>query len=410
MVLKPPFGLVPAGVHRDSLVVQDHNGTDQLHDARSATAPWQSSELFREKPAESPYGYVRQGQAVGCDEAGLLKAVSETGEKEVLLVWVPEFPRLLTVYEVPALEGALAERTRRSLRVQMTGSLMLLPLVGGIVLLVRKEPVQREFWMALLFLFVMAPVASTLFDLRRLRRQTAAFLQEQAQTLRFSFWQSHLKFWLSNRLLWVLVGLYIAQLVLGYENSVERAGLVKRSVRLGDWPRLITCAFLHASSPLHIWFNAMAWRSVGRVVESLAGWETLAPVFLVSILGGSLTSMWWQPTGSSIGASGGICGVIGCILALAMRYRTSLPRGLARSVWHSVGYTLAMGLMAPNVIDNAAHVGGLLAGFVFTHLWVPFKAGAVPLRSSGPRRLIGTVAIAILGAAAALTLIRMLQR
>jgi rhomboid protease GluP len=171
----------------------------------------------------------------------------------------------------------------------------------------------------------------------------------------------------------------------------------------------MTGVFLHAASPLHIWFNVMAWRVAGRTVESLMGWWTLAPLFLVSALCGSLTSLWWLPRGTSIGASGGICGVIGCILVLGIRFRHQLPKGFARGIWGSVAYTVGMGLAAPNVIDNGAHLGGLIGGIVFGGVCVPWNLKRLPTPSSALRRGIATVALALLGAFAGVAVIRLFQ-
>lgn len=390
--------------------MKGHDTPDRHGDSRHAPPPWAAPSLFQPKPSTHPMGYVQQGKAVPCAADELLTRSAETGEREILLAWVPERENLVTVFEVPSLAESLRARIAKKIRTQMTGSLLLLPLVGGVVFLVKEEPGQREFWLAMLAVFVMAPVLDGWLAMKRLKKDPALCLEEQGQALRFAFWESGMPRWLTSRGLWVLVGVYLLQFVVGHETAYERAGLVKVAARHGDWTRWLTCAFLHAPTPLHIWFNAMAWRSSGRTVEALAGWATLAPVFLLSVIGGSLASLWWKPFGTSIGASGGICGVIGAALVLAIRFRQVLPRGFSRSIWGSIGYTLAMGLMAPNVIDNAAHVGGLLTGALFAWIWIPMGWKSLPLAYHAVHRALGTFSVVVLGAGAIWTLLRMFGR
>ena len=72
-------------------------------------------------------------------------------------------------------------------------------------------------------------------------------------------------------------------------------------------------------------------------------------------------------TGVSVGASGAIFGVVGALLAALFTKHRKLPRAMVMSLRTSilmfVGYSLLMGFLS-TFIDNAAHVGGLVCGFV----------------------------------------------
>lgn len=379
------------------------------HRSEVPKPPWALTSLLREKPSSGDWGYFGSGTPVACNEQELAEKARKSGAESILLVWTPNHPLVQTVYEIPQIASSVAARLKKELWNRIGASLILFPLLGVIAVLVREDPRQREFWILILAIFVLIPIVDAALGLVRLRRQLPAVLAAENEMIRFSLWESRMPRWLTNRGMWLLIGVYVIQHVTGIQDSAAKAGLVKSAVREGDWTRLLTGVFLHAASPLHIWFNVMAWRVAGKTVESLMGWWTLAPLFLVSALCGSLTSLWWLPRGTSIGASGGICGVIGCILVLGIRFRHQLPKGFARGIWGSVAYTVGMGLAAPNVIDNGAHLGGLVGGIAFGGFWISSKQKCLPMSSNPLRRGIATAALALLGAFAGVAVIRLFQ-
>ena len=77
--------------------------------------------------------------------------------------------------------------------------------------------------------------------------------------------------------------------------------------------------------------------------------------------------MWYQLwagrlTGS-IGASGAVYGLIGALLFLVIAGRGRFRSVTFPRILLCIAYSLYSGLAAEN-IDNAAHIGGLLCGFV----------------------------------------------
>jgi membrane associated rhomboid family serine protease len=134
----------------------------------------------------------------------------------------------------------------------------------------------------------------------------------------------------------------------------------------GQWWRLFTALFVHFSS-LHIFLNMWALWNVGRLSERLFGRATLLCVYVAAGILASLTSIAWNPSLSSVGASGAIFGVFGAFLAFLSRQRRQLPPSIVSKHWISTSafvlFNLISGASQPG-IDNAAHVGGLLSGFV----------------------------------------------
>lgn len=169
----------------------------------------------------------------------------------------------------------------------------------------------------------------------------------------------------------------LCELVGGLSQSVMAAGLVKDAVRHGQVWRLLTAGMLHAGV-WHLVGNLAALLALGRIVEVLAHWSRFAVVFLLSILCGSLFSMVLLPQTTSVGASGGLMGLLGFLLVLGVRLARGLPPRFARSLIGGVLWVAATGILAHAYIDNAAHLGGFLAGIGLGLVLVP-RTGVMPL-------------------------------
>ena len=134
-------------------------------------------------------------------------------------------------------------------------------------------------------------------------------------------------------------------------------------VRVGQYYRLITSAFLHVGL-LHLVFNNYALYVIGSQLESFLGKFKFLVVYLVSALCGSLMSMLFSD-GISAGASGAIFGLMGSILYFGYNYRVYLGSVLKSQIIPLIILNLAIGFLTPG-IDNAAHIGGLLGGLGIT--------------------------------------------
>ena len=152
------------------------------------------------------------------------------------------------------------------------------------------------------------------------------------------------------------------------------AGLAKDAVSDGELWRLLTAELLHGH-PLHLLFNFLALLAVGRLVE-MHGHPLYVPtVFLLSALSASVFSLYFSAAPLSVGASGGIMGLIGFLAVVGLRRRHVLPRGFLKSIALSIALTAATGLVAHHFIDNAAHAGGLLGGLMLGIVYVGWRAG-----------------------------------
>ncbi|MBK7642361.1 MAG: rhomboid family intramembrane serine protease [Planctomycetes bacterium] len=136
-------------------------------------------------------------------------------------------------------------------------------------------------------------------------------------------------------------------------------------VSQGDWWRLVACAFVHVGF-VHLAIN-MASLFALRIVESFYGSGAFLLLYLMSALGASACSVLWHPSEVTAGASGAIFGLAGALLAFFGKNRNSIPELLLRPVVRNLVVLIAMlityGALVPSV-DNAAHLGGLVIGWI----------------------------------------------
>lgn len=146
-------------------------------------------------------------------------------------------------------------------------------------------------------------------------------------------------------------------------------------VKSGEIWRLFTSMFLHIGV-IHLVVNMYALYIIGRQVEGFMGrWKYLV-IFIVSGFLGSLLSVVLHE-GVSAGASGAIFGLLGSLLYFGYHYRLYLGTVLKTQIIPVIILNLAIGFILPG-IDNFAHIGGLIGGYLITSaLGVPGKSKTV---------------------------------
>ena len=136
--------------------------------------------------------------------------------------------------------------------------------------------------------------------------------------------------------------------------------------RGGQFYRLFTSMFLHWNVE-HLFSNMIVLYYVGALVERELGPIPYTVLYLVSGLAGNIFSIGYELLsgiyGSSAGASGAIFGVEGALLFLVMIRREKLQAMPVGRVAFAIAFSLYCGFTSAGV-DNAAHVGGLLMGFI----------------------------------------------
>ncbi|MEQ1501201.1 MAG: rhomboid family intramembrane serine protease [Myxococcota bacterium] len=140
----------------------------------------------------------------------------------------------------------------------------------------------------------------------------------------------------------------------------------------GEVWRVLTMGLLH-TDPLHILMNMMWLAFVGWNLERAVGWRNLTTLYFASVLGGSLASAYFSAYTPSIGASGGVFGLIAAAVVFWLVRRELLPVRAQWFGWVMLPYLILMfrsGLTNPQT-DNWAHFGGLVTGLVLGGLIDP---------------------------------------
>jgi rhomboid protease GluP len=137
---------------------------------------------------------------------------------------------------------------------------------------------------------------------------------------------------------------------------------------VNHWWRHFTSTFLHVGL-MHLWVNMWVLFIIGSLAERMFGNWTFLMLYLFSGLGGSIASLWWNPTVVSAGASSAIFGVAGGLIIFLSLGKMSVPRQIIKRLYISVlffvGFNLFYGFMESG-IDNAAHLGGFLTGLLMS--------------------------------------------
>lgn len=131
------------------------------------------------------------------------------------------------------------------------------------------------------------------------------------------------------------------------------------SVAEGEWYRLITSGFLHASL-IHIGFNMLLLFLLGRLLEPALGTPRFLALYFASLLAGSFGVMLIDPNSLTLGASGAIFGIAGAVFVIA---RGRGMDALAGEIGILIAINLIFSFTASHV-SVGAHLGGLVGGSI----------------------------------------------
>jgi rhomboid protease GluP len=100
-------------------------------------------------------------------------------------------------------------------------------------------------------------------------------------------------------------------------------------------------------------------------------------IYFVSTVGGFYASNLWSPA-ISVGASAGLFGLVGAMIALGVHHRNAMGAAIRGMYLRGAVIGLAFGMVGAFHVDNAAHIGGLAAGFGIAYLaGTPGREGSV---------------------------------
>jgi rhomboid protease GluP len=134
-----------------------------------------------------------------------------------------------------------------------------------------------------------------------------------------------------------------------------------------EYYRLMVSAFLHFGTA-HLLYNMIALLYLGKPLEQAIGSAKYLIFYLLCALGANLVSLWWYWSihefySVSAGASGAICGVAGGVAYVMLRNRKE------NKSFNFVRWAIFVALLAgqgigDSTVDNAAHIGGIVIGFL----------------------------------------------
>jgi membrane associated rhomboid family serine protease len=166
-------------------------------------------------------------------------------------------------------------------------------------------------------------------------------------------------------------------------------------VAQGDWWRLITAAFLHASV-LHIGLNMYVLWIIGAPVEHYLGRSRFLALYFVSGLAGSAGALVVTPLAVTVGASGAIFGILGALLIIEWQ-TTGRLAGNAMT-WIVINLALSFVISG---ISIGGHIGGLIGGILVTLAFANWGRGSASYGRVGIVGVFTVVAIAVASVAVA---------
>lgn len=151
---------------------------------------------------------------------------------------------------------------------------------------------------------------------------------------------------------------YLLSWMTNLTSAEYKFGMSPIDVASGQWWRLLTATFMHASV-MHILFNMYALLVLGASLERVLGAVRFAAIYFMGALGGSVAALWFSSVYTiSVGASGAIFGLMTAtvVVGRTMRIDTS-------QIMFWLGLNVVLGFLSPG-IDWRAHLGGALLGAI----------------------------------------------
>jgi len=165
----------------------------------------------------------------------------------------------------------------------------------------------------------------------------------------------------------VAFGIELATYSVGSEAFLLKLGALPANGALhGQYWRLATYSFLHFNGA-HLFVNVLLLFWVGRIVESWVGFAYAAAIYVSSVLSSAAVILLFHnlhpKAGATVGASGGIFGLLAAALIISHRHSAgSLDPESRLRTWLWIALLVGLGISFLPGISMAGHVGGLIGG------------------------------------------------
>lgn len=178
----------------------------------------------------------------------------------------------------------------------------------------------------------------------------------------------------------VFIATVIVEKVVGtYPFLIMGASYAPLIANEGEYYRLFTCMFVHFDF-LHLFSNMLLLFFIGEILEKIAGKVRYLIIYFAGGLIASIVSVILElkklevNMPISAGASGAIFALLGALVCLVLMNRGQLAGMTTDRLLLMVGLSLWQGFRSTNV-DNAAHVSGLIAGFILGTIVFSIRGG-----------------------------------
>ena len=183
-----------------------------------------------------------------------------------------------------------------------------------------------------------------------------------------------------------------ASIAFGGELSISLAGFDKSAFTSGEYWRILTGASLHGGA-VHLLMNCYALYVLGNLIETLSNRAHLTIVFFLAAIGGGILSLIFLPENSSVGASGGIIGLLGYLAVYGFVRRKLLSNAFLKDMLLNVVLIALVGIFVLPNVDNFGHLGGLIVGAVYGFIQIPRDLHRDPRETGNAGEIAGLISL-----------------
>jgi rhomboid protease GluP len=164
----------------------------------------------------------------------------------------------------------------------------------------------------------------------------------------------------------LIFGLELATHSVGNDAALLKLGALPDNGELhGQYWRVATYSFLHFNG-IHLLVNALLVFWIGAILEKRMGAALTGAIYLCSVLSSAfvilLVHSWHPKIGATVGASGGMFGLVGATLVLSYRDADFNGEASRLRMWLWLVLLIGLALSFLPQISMAGHVGGLMGG------------------------------------------------
>lgn len=172
-----------------------------------------------------------------------------------------------------------------------------------------------------------------------------------------------------NVIIWALLSLYSMKSGLSYSQLLISCGAKDNfQILSGEYWRFLTPIFLHANL-FHLFINCYSLYAVGSLVERIFSRLRFVIVYLIAGIMGNILSFNFS-INPGVGASGSLFGLLGALLYFGTIKPALFKSHFGNNIILTILLNLGYGFTTTG-IDNSAHIGGLIGGFLASGIVLP---------------------------------------